>query len=31
VLVSGDSFSVIRQRETAEDLVRLESIPGYLT
>jgi diaminopimelate decarboxylase len=30
VLVSGDSFSVIRQRETGEDLVRLESIPDYL-
>ena len=30
VLVSGDSFSVIRQRETAEDLVRLETIPDYL-
>ena len=30
VLVSGDSFSVIRQRETFEDLVRLESIPDYL-
>ena len=31
VLVSGDSFSVIRQRETCEDMVRLESIPDYLT
>jgi diaminopimelate decarboxylase len=30
VLVSGDSFSVIRQRETCEDLVRLESMPDYL-
>jgi diaminopimelate decarboxylase len=30
VLVSGDSFSVIRQRETFEDLVRLESMPDYL-
>jgi diaminopimelate decarboxylase len=30
VLVSGGSFSVIRQRETCEDMVRLESIPDYL-
>ena len=30
VLVSGDGFSVIRQREACEDLVRLESIPDYL-
>jgi diaminopimelate decarboxylase len=30
VLVSGDSFSVIRQRETCEDMVRLETIPDYL-
>ncbi len=30
VLVSGDSFSVIRQRETREDMVRLESIPDCL-
>ena len=31
VLISGDSFSVIRQRETCDDMVRLESIPDYLT
>jgi diaminopimelate decarboxylase len=30
VLVSGDSFSVIRQRETFEDMVRLERIPDCL-
>lgn len=31
VLVSGDSYSVIRQRETCEDMVRQESIPDCLT
>ncbi len=30
VLVRGDSFSIIRQRETFEDLVRLEAVPDYL-
>jgi diaminopimelate decarboxylase len=30
VLVRGDSFTVIRQRETWDDLVRLETIPAYL-
>ena len=30
VLVRGDGFSVIRQRETREDLVRLEAIPDFL-
>lgn len=31
VLVHGDTYSVIRSRETYEDLVRGESIPGFLT
>ncbi len=30
VLVRGNSFDVIRRRETPEDLVRLEAIPEYL-
>lgn len=30
VLVRGDSYSIIRQRETFEDLVRLEAIPDFL-
>jgi diaminopimelate decarboxylase len=31
VMVKGDRFEIIRQRETFEDLVRGESIPGFLT
>jgi len=30
VMVKGDRFEIIRQRETFEDLVRGESIPGFL-
>ncbi|MDH4184683.1 MAG: diaminopimelate decarboxylase [Nitrospinota bacterium] len=30
VLVNGDTYDVIRARETVEDLVRGESIPSYL-
>ncbi len=30
VMVKGNEFSVIRQRETYEDLVRGESIPGFI-
>jgi len=30
VLVRGDQYYIIRQRETYEDLVRGESIPGFL-
>jgi len=30
VLVRGDGFTIIRQRETCEDLVRLEAIPDFL-
>jgi len=30
VLVHDDSFDVIRQRETEQDLIRGESIPSYL-
>jgi diaminopimelate decarboxylase len=30
VLVCGDAFSVIRQRETCDDMVRLEAIPDCL-
>jgi diaminopimelate decarboxylase len=29
-MVKGDRFEIIRQRETFEDLVRGESIPGFL-
>lgn len=31
VLVDGDAFHVIRQRETCEDLFALESIPEFIT
>ena len=30
VMVDGDSFYVIRERETLDDLVRGESIPAIL-
>jgi hypothetical protein len=30
VLVKGKNFFVIRQRETPQDLLRGESIPGFL-
>jgi diaminopimelate decarboxylase len=31
VLVEGDRFAVVRERETLEDLVRGESIPREIT
>jgi diaminopimelate decarboxylase len=30
VLVSGDQFHVVRQRETLDDLIRGEKIPAHL-
>ncbi len=30
VMVKGDSFAIVRQRETYEDLVRGESVPAFL-
>ena len=30
VMVKGDSFEIVRQRETYEDLVRGESVPAFL-
>jgi hypothetical protein len=30
VLVDGDSFYIVRERETLDDLIRGESIPAVL-
>ena len=30
VLVKGDEYFIVRQRETPEDLMRGERIPGFL-